>query len=299
MTYALRRAPWLLLLVTVAAAAAGAGSAVALLPGEAAAPARSAAVSVPVLRAGAARLALPEGWRPLRRSPLPALPGAAAARGLYSDVAVDARLPDDPSLLPAPLRQAAGEQASPAPRRVGGRVAWAYDLAGPRRRTRTTALVLPTTRGVLTVACTADESFSVYAALDCDDALAQLQLPGAVPVPPAPETAVRIAAVPAVARLDRERRAGRRALASTRSPRGRAAAARRIAGAYAVAARRLEPLARGAATALPAVLTALARDHRALAAASARRDAADARAAGRAIGRHERELAARLAEAPR
>jgi hypothetical protein len=281
---------WLLLIATLASAAAGTAFASLLVFREAAAPARSAGM----LRVGVARLPLPAGWKPLRRSPLAELPGAASARAPYFDVAIDVRMPDDPSLLPGPMLPAAGGTPSPELRRRGGHAAWSYDLPGRRAWTRISVLALPTTGGVVTVACTADESYAFHVALDCEEALASLQL-AAAPLPPAPETAVRIVAPRTIARLDDVRKAARRALASTRSPRRRAAAARRIAAAYGAAARRLAPLARGAARPLPRALAALARDHRALAVASARRDAPAARRAGRAINRGERGLASQLA----
>ena len=154
-------------------------------------------------------------------------------------------MPDDPSLLPGPMLLAAGGTPSPELSRTSGRAAWSYYLRGRRARTRISVLVLPTTGGVVTVACTADEGYAFPVALDCEEALTSLQLTAA-PLPPAPETAVRIVAPRTIARLDDVRKAARRVLASTRSPRRRAAAARRIASAYAAAARRLAPLARGA-----------------------------------------------------
>jgi hypothetical protein len=290
-----RGVPWLLLLATVAAAAAGWAIATALYPRESAAPARPTAI----LRAGVARLALPPEWEPLRRPAIPGLRHAPSARGAHSDIAMDVRTPDDPSLLPGPMLLAVGEPPQPQLHRSGGRVAWSYDLRGLRGRRRITALAMPTTAGVVTVACVADETLAPYVSFECEEALAALELRGAAPLRPAPETAAQIVAGPTIARLNDVRSAARRGLSSTRSPVRRARAVRRIAAAYAAAGRRLEPLARGAAAPLPRTLAALARAHRSLAAASAKRDALSAARAGRAIDRRERRLASQLQAASR
>ena len=285
-----RGVPALLLVATVAAAAEGWATAVALVPREPPPPAPPDLV----LRVGFARLTLPAGWERLRRPAIPSLRRAASARGAYSDLVLDVRSPEDASLIPRPLLGPIGAPPRPSLYSSGGRVAWSYKLSGPRARTRTTAFAMPTTRGVVTVACVADESFAMYTDPECEDALAGLELSGAAPLRPAPETAARMVAGPTIARLDHVRAAARRALATTRSPALRARAARRIAAAYAAAGRRLRPLARGAAAPLPRALAALARDHRSLAAAIAGRDAGSAAGAGHAIERRERQLAARL-----
>jgi hypothetical protein len=280
-------ASWPLLVATIAAAVAGACAAYGLVPGDTTAPV--------VPRAGGATLPLRDGWEPVRRSAIPGLQSAPSARGQGMHVAIDVRLPDDSSLLPAQMLHALHAAAPrPEPTRSGGRVAWSYDLPG-RGRTRITALALPTDRGVVTLACMGPRELVELVANDCGDALATVELAGAAPLRPAPETAVRLVAGPVIARLDEARSAGRRTLARTRSPTGRAAAARRIAAAYSAAARRLDPLAHEATPALPRALGALAREHRSLAAASARRDALSARRSGAAIARDEQQLAGLLA----
>ena len=74
------------------------------------------------LASGVARLPLPAGWKPLgRRSSLPGLEEATAVRGAHSEVALDIRAPEDPSLLPASVEAAVGGRAAgpgaAAPRR--------------------------------------------------------------------------------------------------------------------------------------------------------------------------------------
>lgn len=296
-----RRVPLLLLLATIAAAGAGVALATVLVPDKPATTATRTPSPGAMLTTDAARLVLPDGWQLLPRTRVPGLEQAPGARGVYSDVVIDTRpLPEDASLLPAAMLRALGVEApEPMPIRTGTRVAWVYQMPGPAGQTRVTALVLPTTRGVVTVACLADQAISPYEAIDCEAALSALELIRAAPLRPAPETAVRLTAGPVIARLDGERVAARRALAAARSPERRAALALGLAAAHEAAARRLEPLARGAAIPLPRVLSALARGYRSLALASARRWVRAARRAGRTIDRRERQLEALLSPAPR
>jgi len=285
---------------TLLAAAAGAGLGIVLAP-DAPDPRRDDAAPRVGLASGVARLPLPAGWEPLRRrSSLPGLRNATAVRGVHSVVALDIRPPEDPSLLPAGV-VAASAGALPAPqlRRLDGRSAWRYEIAGGRPNTRLVALAVPTTGGVVTIACEADAVAIRRAAEECEGAIATLRLDGASGLVPAPETAARIVLPATVDRLNRQRSSGRRALAATRRPRGRSGAARRLAGAYATAADRLRPLAAGEARRVTVALDELAREHRALAAASLRRDPASARRAGAAIKEGERRLEPLLAAVSR
>jgi len=280
----------LALLASVAAAAAGVWVSSSRAPATTAPPPSGA-----VLRAGFASLPMAPGWVRAKRSPIPGLERAPSAHGLYTDVVLDVRMPEDPSLLPARLLDATGgPSARPRATGVGGRHVWSYALEGSRSSSSITALALPTTEGVVTVACEADDGYAMVAMMECMDALAALELREAAPLRPTAETAAHIVAKPAIDRLDAVRRPARRKLASTRSPVRRARAARRIAAGFAAAARTLEPLERGTTMALGRSLRALARHHRSLAAASAARDAPGAARAGRAIDRGERRLAARL-----
>jgi hypothetical protein len=277
-------------IATLTAAAAG----VAL--GTAIAPERQEPVPADVpprvgLASGVARLPLPVGWEPLgRRSSLPGLGEATAVRGVDADVALDIRAPEDPSLLPSAVVTAAGDVPKPTLLRLAGRGTWGYELPAAAPRKRLVALTLPTTGGVVTIACEALAEAIGRAAGECAGAMRALRVDGARVLPPAPETAARIALPKAIARLNGQRRHWRRSLAGTRSPRGRENAARRLADAYDAAGRRLRPLAAGRAQRLAAALAALVRDHRALAAASLRRDALAARHAGAQIEAGERRL---------
>jgi hypothetical protein len=246
------------------------------------------------LASGVARLPLPVGWEPLnRRSSLPGLREATAVRGAHSAVALDIRPPEDPSLLPADVRVAsAGNLPAPRLQRLDSRSVWRYEI--PAARTLV-AMTLPTTGGVVTIACQADARVIAAASDDCEGAMGALRIDGAAELMPAPETAARIVLPAIIGKLNRQRRSGRRALRATRSPQRRGEAAQHLALAYRNAAVRLRPLAAGEVRRLIVALGDLARDHRELAAASRRRDVHMARRAGAAIERRERRLAPLLA----
>ena len=282
---------------TVLAAAAGVVLGLAVAPDPpppAAAPAPAPRIG---LASGVARLPLPADWRPLGRiSTFPGFERATAVRAAGAEAALDLRLPDDASLLPASVVAAAGGRL-PAPQVRGpdGRTAWRYDLPGARPGTRIAAFALPTTGGVVTIACAAPEVQLERAAKTCERAVATIRLKGARALPPAPETAAAILLPDVAGRLNAVRRSARARLAATRSPGARSAAALRLADAYAAAARTLAPVAAGEARAVAATLARLGRDHRRLAAASRTRRAAAARRAGARIVRQERRLAGGLA----
>jgi hypothetical protein len=244
------------------------------------------------LARGVARLPLPAGWEPLNRhSSLPGFRDATAVRGAYSMVALDIRSPEDPSLLPEAVR-AASAGGLPAPRlqRLDSRRTWNYEIPDALTHTSVVAMALPTTAGVVTIACQADAGSTIGAREDCRGAMSRLRLDGASELTPAPETAARIVLPHVVDSLNRQRRSGRRALGATRSPTRRGEAARQLAVAYRSAAERLRPLAAGNAHRLTGALAELARDHLELAAASRRRDVVVARRAGAAIEHGERRL---------
>jgi hypothetical protein len=244
-----------------------------------------------VLKSGVALLPLPQGWKPLgRRAWLPGFHEATAVRGADADVALDIRPPEDASLLPSAVVASAGAAPEPELLRVAGRTAWGYELPRPAPDKRLVALSLPTTGGVVTIACQAADPAMDGVATECARALGAVRLDGARALPPAPETAAGMVLPQVVDALNRQRRSWRRALAGTRSPGGRDAAARHLADAYDDAQGRLRPLAAGDALRLTAQLSELARAHRTLAAASLRRDAPAALRAGSAIGAGERAL---------
>jgi hypothetical protein len=271
-----------LVAATLVAGAAGAVLGTVVAP-DRSEPLRAEAQPRIGLRSGFARLPLPAGWEPLgRRSSLPGFEQATAVRGGHGQLALDIRAPEDPSLLPERVA-AADDLPAPRVQKLGRRTVWRYDLP------QLVALALPTTGGVLTIACAGSGG------ADCEQAARTVWLEGASALVPAPETAAAIVLPDVVAQLNRDRRVERRRLAATRSPVQRSQAARRIAGAYADAAGRLRPVAAGDAAGVTTTLGALARSHRVLAGASRARAAAKARRAGARIAREERRLSAQLA----
>jgi hypothetical protein len=280
---------------TIVATAAGVTLGTALAPGTAdrANDDRTPRVG---LMSGVARLPLPAGWEPLgRRSSLPGLRDATAVRGVHGDVALDIRPPENPSLLPASVvRAAAGVVPAPRLLRLAGRGVWGYELPAHAPGKRLVALTLPTTDGVVTIACRALADARYSATAECARAMAALDVEGAAVLPPAPETAAGIVLPDAIEALNRQRRKWRMTLAAARSPAGREKAARRLADAYAAAAAPLRPLASGAARRLPTALAGVSRTYHALATASARRDAPAARRAAAAIEAGDRRLGALL-----
>jgi hypothetical protein len=281
--------------VTVAAAAAGVGLG-ATLAGGGGGPPEPASPAVPRtgLASGPATLPLPPGWTALgHHASLPGFEEATAVRGNHGPVALDIRAPEHGSLLPAAV---AGDGPPRADLRlIEGHAVWRYDLAGPDPGTSVAALVLPTTRGVVTVACAARDAEMDAAAADCEQAMGSLRLNGAAALDVRPSTAAAIALRDTMPALNRRRRVERSRLAAARTPAARSAAALRLAESHAAAAARLRPLAAGAGRRVVTVLATLARDHRALAAASRRRDARAAQAAGAAIRRDEQRLERALA----
>jgi hypothetical protein len=244
------------------------------------------------LRSGVARLPLPAGWEPLgRRSSLPGFEQATAVRGRHGEVALDIRAPEDPSLLPAHVTAEMDGLPDPQPRKLGARTLWRYDLPGPGL----VALALPTTGGVVTLACEGGAA----AAADCERAASTVWLDGASALVPTPEAAAAIVLPGTFTQLNRRRAVERRRLAATPSPVRRSESARRLATAYAQAAATLRPVAAGDAVGITRTLDALAQSHRALAKASRRRAARAASRTGARIDRGERRLAAQLAAVTR
>ena len=274
--------------VTAAAAAAGAFAGTHASSDDApAAPAPAPAV----LDAGVARLPVPEGWAV--GAPRFAVAGLGDAAGMWSasaDAVFAARPPEDPSLLPALLVQSTG--GAPPPRRVTGAVrGWRYDVAAADEPGRVNLVVLPATTGVVTLGCHSPPGGAAWSNDECVDAAQTVELREGSWIAPGPEAAVRIALPAEIARLNRGRGQGRRALTTAGSAQARADAARSVARAYAGTASALRPLAgEGAPAALVGLLDRLAGDHRRLATAHANRYRALAVRAGAAIERDEARL---------
>ena len=135
----------------------------------------SAAPETHVVRAGPATLEVPDGWRTVSVTFGPAA---------------------DRTLVPAPLRALVGE--GPRPATLAGHAAWRYDA--PRRREIT---VLPTSDGVLAVACRGE----------CAESIAAVSLPGAEILVASEDLALQLKLPETLQSLDRARVDGRTALA--------------------------------------------------------------------------------------
>jgi hypothetical protein len=205
-----------------------------------------------------------------------------------------------PSLLPTPLLDAAGSSPGrPRAVRLDGRRSWMY-TAVPARRTADTMdiTVLPTTAGVMSVACAAPR-LAFAGAVSCASDL-RIVLDGARALRPTIDLAFRLRLPEVAPRLDSERVTQRMALSRARTPAAQARAARRLAAAHARAAGSLAPLARGgAATELVALLRESSREYDALARSVAARDRGAYERASRAIDDADDRLAHRIGSAAR
>lgn len=209
-------------------------------------PAPSAGATEKVLDAGPARLKVSAGWQRAPRGPaLPGLANAPAYRpysGLTTTVSVALVPADSASLVPADLvTKADGGLPKAESARVVGLQARAY------RGVRTGDSVLdiyaiPTTRGVLTLVCTA-RSGSEEAPTWCLEGLDQITVEGAKPITLNAGTAYRMRAPETMKGLDAVRVRERVALRRSKGPVGQERAARTLWLAYAGAADDLAPLA--------------------------------------------------------
>ncbi len=126
-----------------------------------------------------------------------------------------------------------------------------------RRRTAEVTLV-PTTAGVLTVACLSD-SADASGAAGCASQIGGLRLNAGDWVKPSADVAARAAAPAVLRQLDGARLEARAALGRAATPGGQQRAARRLAAVHARAASALSPYAGGAAGPVVAALRAAAR----------------------------------------
>jgi len=153
------------------------------------------------------------------------------------------------SLLPKPLQDAAARPLGrPRAVRLDGRRAWLY-FAVPVRRTSETMeiTVLPTTAGVLAIACVAP-TLAFSAAAGCASAL-DLTLQRARALRPTDDLGFRVRLGAIAGRLDRERVERRAALSRVRTRRAQGRAAHRLAVGHERAARSLAPFVAGDTTA--------------------------------------------------
>ncbi len=196
--------------------------------------------TVRIVQAGDARLAVPADWAPARSGSTgldaPRMVVLDPSPGLRARVVAVFGPADDASLVPAALRaQLRSPPARPRTTSLGGRPAWAYSALATRGSgVELKVTVLPTTAGVLALACTspADE----FTASDCGAEVRAVSVRGGATLRPSPVIALA-ARLPAVlAELDRERAKGRAALARARTRERQAVLAQDLARLHLAAA---------------------------------------------------------------
>jgi len=257
------------------------------------------------------RVVVPSDWRrlPASASRIPALettpvlvfdpaPGLSA-RALLMVAPLGAAA--SPSLMPRALLDAAAQPPGrPAASRLDGRRAWSYTRVPIRRGDEAMDVtVLPTTAGVIAVACLGAGGSSPFAS-DCASAV-RLRLAGERALAPSRDLPFRLRLPRVLERLDRHRVPARASLRSARSPGGQARKASRLATAHAEAARELSPVAstppaaravrelrRSAGAYQELAAAATAGDRRAFAVAARDVDRADARLARALAGTEQR-----------
>jgi hypothetical protein len=200
------------------------------------------------IRAGDGSVEVPDGWSSQAvggipgitfGSPATARPGNAPGRVLVgrTDGAGPALLPQDYRAgLEVPLPDASAV-------RLGNLEALRYeglpvDAGGRAMR----LYVVPTTRGVQTVACIPDDADRDAFLVACDGVAATLTLSGATAFPLGPDEAYAGRLGATLETLEAARTRQRRALAGADTPEGQARAARALANAYARAASALAPI---------------------------------------------------------
>jgi hypothetical protein len=295
-----RRHPASLVLLGLPLAAALLGAVLALTFGTPAADkphaaAPSAASTGVVVSAGALRVTLPEGWTPTRTGPkIPGFDGAhpTFARSYDSDVAIALLPARSPSLLP-PALDVATNPAAARPRVQRSGAVSAYDYVRPAKDRRVLDIVVvPTTLGVATIAC----SSAVVAPDECAQALHGLRLAGGSFLPLSTESAFLAGLPDAVKTLGAQRLRLRTRLTRAGLVAGAARTAYRLAGTYGTADRALRPLAAPHSDARSTVilLRRLRSRYFTLAAAIRARDRGAFKAAARSIETNEQRLAARI-----
>jgi hypothetical protein len=215
-------------------------------PDRSAAPPKSSPTTI---RRAGLRIQVPAGWAATAHAPR--LPGIAFAQPLSlaepgGDIQVVAGELAATSTTLLPARFLAGlDRALPPPRRVrlAGEVN-AYHYAGLSHRQLNSFLdvyVVPTTAGVATVACLAD---NVGLLLDaCWRVVSKLSLASAQPVPLGPAAGFRVALISQVHQLDAADARAKQDIARASTPAEQATAFSRLQPVYRQAAATLAPLA--------------------------------------------------------
>jgi hypothetical protein len=147
------------------------------------------------------------------------------------------------SLVPPSVAAMLSDELPPArTTRFAGRRAWLYAALPTRSGGLADITVLPTSRGVLLLACTAPRS-AWPAARGCASAVAAASVRGATSFVPAADVALRLNLPDRLVALDAERVRDRAALAQAATPAVQARVAARLGEAHLSAARSVRPVA--------------------------------------------------------
>lgn len=259
-----------------------------------------------IVQAGAAQLVAPGAWRaiPVERAGVAGFEASDAVAFTVRSrpsvrVVAEFGPATDASLLPPGLRALAPEIASPmAGTRLGGQRAALYSDVTLGDSTRADITLVATTKGVLAIACTAAGT-AATTGYDCASKVRAAAVPGATTLVPASSLPLSLALPPVVARLDRDRRTHRAALARAAFGRPQARAAGRLAAAHATAASTLRPVAGEAGQPLLASLTRTRYAYAKLERAAANRWRSRFAAFRAPVRRAEATLVAALADIPK
>jgi hypothetical protein len=273
--------------------------------GHVATPTHSGPPPAHVVSVGAARLAVPGDWRPvpLRKTGIAGLDARSAVAfetvpGM-SVWAVAAFSPTiEPSLIPPELGGQLRGAPTPAGTRLAGWPTWTYrDVTVGRAGPQADVTVLPTTEGVLAVACTTPAESVVGAS--CASDVEAVAVRGATPLVPSGSLALELRLPSVLDALNRARLEHRASLSAARTHTAQALAAARLAAAHRVAARAVGGMAGPAGAPLLHDLSETASAYEGLRrAAHAASPAAFAAARG-AVRAAETELAAGVRDVPR
>ncbi len=243
-------------------------------------------------------LTFPDAWQ--RVDDPPRIPGlhfedrlalAPDRPGRYPLLVAGQVAASGPALLPRAFLRRLGERPRPEAVRLHELAAYRYRDLRPRGFAgRLTLFVVPTTRGVATVACAAERSSAELGA--CGRIAQTLELVDGKPYPLGADERYADTLDQALGKLRRRRGAGRRRLAEATTPSAQAGSARDVASAYGAAATALArasvgPAAQAANRAIVAALKDTQAAYGRLASTATRADANAYREAASAIRRAE------------
>lgn len=293
--------PALALACMVVAALAGWGASRALRS-----PSGDAADASRTVTIGRARLKVPTSWTAMNptKAGIPGLDSTSTRAfriddGLGRHAFVTLAAPADRGLIPSSLRpELRSPFGAPIPFFLAGYPAWSYSrVSTARPNVVMEVTVLPTTAGVLAVACPSRSA--VASPSECDQDVDQVFVAGAHVLRPTPETAFQLAMSPVLTQLQNERAAVEPKLTAARDGGAQAQALQVFGEAYSAAARRLDPLAPspGRAATLVASLHSAARAYRAAAIAASIGAIGDYSVARAAVKAAESKVARALSRA--